>query len=67
MKMLSTVFLIMEYLTVHQGETVLIADIAENTHLHRDTVSKRVKELISAGYLLQDGRRYKVLRDIEKE
>lgn len=67
MKMSSAVFLIMGYLSNHQGETVLIADIAENTHLHRDTVSKRVKELISAGYLLQDGRKYKVLRDIGKE
>lgn len=49
------------YIYIHDDETILLKDIAEETKMTRKTVSKHVKWLIRRELIKKDGKHFKIL------
>lgn len=50
--------IILEYIEKHDGETLLIKDIAADTLISVKTVQKKIAALVEEGYITKDGKRF---------
>ncbi len=58
MKINGNAIRILRYIYAHNGQTLLVADIAKDCIICRDTVSDWVKRLAAGGLIVRDGKSY---------
>lgn len=54
-------FRILRYMMIHNGETILIKDIARTTNLSKQTVSKHVNKFVNSGDIQRDGKQFTII------
>lgn len=55
---------ILDYITEHDGENILIDDIVKRYNTNRTQIDRRLKTLKDNGIISREGKRYKILKEI---
>lgn len=50
------------YIKAHDGQTILIKDIENETGMTNKTIAKKIKLLVENGFISRDGKKFFVLK-----
>lgn len=53
---------VLRYIQEHDGQTILIKNIATDTAINPKTISKKIKILAETGYIIRDGKKFTVTK-----